>query len=182
MAKNSTTAKKKVDPEVDLEPQFGETEGAPLVRLLQVRDNETKTVPKKAHDTDAGYDLICSQNTVISTGAKAMVPTNIAIQVPDGMFALVLPRSSAFYKKGLIVHPGTIDPGYRGEIQVLVWNPTTRAVYLSEADSIAQLVFLPCVDVRFDTKGKLEASERGTGGFGSTGRVPGNVPLGPLQP
>ena len=152
-----------------------------IVRTHQVRGEEVRTVPTKKHPNDAGYDLVCSQNTVVSVGTKAMVPTNIALQIPEDLFALILPRSSAFYKSGLIVHPGTIDPDYRGEIQVLVWNPTTKAVYLSEGDSIAQLIFLSRYLVRFSDQ-KLIPTERGSKGFGSTGRVPGAAPEENLQP
>lgn len=152
-----------------------------IVRISQVRGEEVKTTPTKKHPNDAGYDLVCSQNTVVSVGTKAMVPTNIALQIPEDLFALILPRSSAFYKSGLIVHPGTIDPDYRGEIQVLVWNPTNKAVYLGEGDSIAQLIFLPRYLVRFSDQ-KLTPTERGGKGFGSTGRVPGAAPEENLQP
>ena len=151
------------------------------VKVLQVRDEEVKTLPNKKHESDAGYDLICSQNTQVSSGSRAMIPTNLAFQIPDGMFALILPRSSAFYQKGLIVHPGTIDPDYRGEVKVLVWNPTQKLIFINEGDSIAQVLFLPRLDVRFDEK-KLTETKRGQGGFGSTGRVPGDSPKTELMP
>lgn len=155
--------------------------GTSDVGVCPTKEGEKSSVPSKVHPNDAGYDLTCSQNTVVSIGARAMVPTNISLQIPPHLFALILPRSSAFYKKGLIIHPGTVDPDYRGEVKVLVWNPTTKAVYLSEGDSIAQLVFVPRIDAVFNIK-PLEESGRGQNGFGSTGRVPTDRPLGDLQP
>ncbi len=125
--------------------------------------------PAKTHDFDAGYDLTCSRYSSVGPGAKSMIPTNVAIDIPGGYFGLVLPRSSAFYRKGLIVHPGIIDAGYRGEVQILAYNPGPKTVYVPEGDRVAQILILPRVDAKFIEVEELTKGDRGQEGFGSTG-------------
>lgn len=154
---------------------------ATAVKYSIVREGEKFTPPLRSKPGDAGADLTCSQNVFIAPNQRAMVTTNIAVEIPEGHFGLLLPRSSAFYRKGLVVHPGTIDPTYRGELRILVWNVAPKAVYLGEGDSIAQLVIVPYVEVTFIDR-PLTVTERGENAFGSTGRVPGETPVQNLQP
>lgn len=102
-----------------------------------------------------------------------MLPTNIIIDLPASTFGLVLPRSSTFYKKGLIVHQGVIDAGYRGEVQILVYNPGPKTVNVAEGDRIAQLMILPALKAKFYEVARLSEGDRGEKGFGSTGGFEG---------
>ena len=129
---------------------------------------DPKFIPKRAHDTDAGADLVCTTNEVIAPGEKKLVDTGVAIKIPRGYGGLVMPRSSQRNKRIHSFGAGLIDSAYRGNIKVVLQNDSTED-YVIEAGvtKIGQLVIIPVmlcsfVDVWNDT-------ERGTGGFGSTG-------------
>jgi dUTP pyrophosphatase len=129
-------------------------------------------LPRRAHTDDAGLDLHAAEDTVIRPGERASVPTGIAVEIPAGQAGLVLPRSGLAARHGiaLVNAPGLIDPGYRGEIRVLLLNTDRDETFrVSAGDRIAQLVL-----VRIETPPVVEVdelgdSERGTGGFGSSG-------------
>jgi len=129
-------------------------------------------VPSYAHPGDAGADLFARVDVTLAPGERKLVPTGLAIALPEGFVALVHPRSGLANRSGLSIvnAPGTIDAGYRGEIQVCLVNldPTT-SIELSRGDRIAQLViqrFEPATFVEVD---ELPDSVRGEGGYGSTG-------------
>ncbi len=129
-------------------------------------------VPHRAHPDDAGLDLCSRSDVEIAPGERALVGTGIAIALPSGYAAFVCPRSGLAAREGLglLNAPGTVDAGYRGEIQVcLVNHDPRRPVVLRRGDRVAQLVIqrveLPTVRV----VDELPASGRGPGGFGSTG-------------
>jgi len=131
-------------------------------------------VPGYAHPGDAGVDLYAAQELVVTPGERVLVPTGIAIALPDGYAAFVHPRSGLAIKHGLTVvnAPGTIDAGYRGEIQVgLVNVDREQAVTIRRGDRIAQLVVQRVEGARFHVVETLPGSARGSGGFGSTGGV-----------
>lgn len=140
------------------------------MQFVQVRpETEVGKEPVKSYEGDAGYDLFCSRHTSIAAGAKGQIATGIAVDIPAGVFAQVLPRSGTFYRKGLLVHPGVIDSGYRGEIQILAYNPYPKTVFIGEGERVAQLLFFPMTYVRFAEVAKLTAGDRGEKGLGSTG-------------
>ena len=129
--------------------------------------------PARAHGDDAGFDLCAVEAATLPPGARAAVGCGFAMALPPGTAGLVLSRSGLALKEGLAVlnAPGLIDPGYRGEVRVILVNhdPTeTRSVAVG--DRIAQLVVVALPDVGFTPVAELPASERGEGGFGSTGR------------
>ncbi|MDD9207794.1 dUTP diphosphatase [Georgenia sp. 10Sc9-8] len=129
-------------------------------------------VPAYARPGDAGADLHAAREVVLAPGARAVVPTGIAIAVPEGYAAFVHPRSGLAARHGVTVvnAPGTIDAGYRGEVAVIVQNTdTTDPVTLHRGDRIAQLVVQPVVRAAFAVVEDLPASVRGAGGLGSTG-------------
>jgi dUTP pyrophosphatase len=129
-------------------------------------------VPERAHDGDAGYDLRCLEPFALSPGARATVPTGVAIALPVGVAGLVVPRSGSASKHGLSVvnGPGLIDPGYRGEIKVVLIN-LGEDVYTAEAgDKVAQLLLVPFVAPELRVVAALDATQRGERGFGSSGR------------
>lgn len=130
-------------------------------------------VPSYAHAGDAGVDLRSRVEMVIPAGERALVPTGIAIAIPDGYVGLVHPRSGLAIKHGIsmVNTPGTIDAGYRGEIQVILINhDRSEGFTISRFDRIAQLLIQRVERVEFEEVDHLPESERGEGGFGSSGR------------
>ena len=131
------------------------------------------SLPSRAHEGDAGLDLQAAEAATIAPGQRATVATGIAVEIPTGHAGLVLPRSGLAARHGiaLVNAPGLIDPGYRGEIQVLLLNTDSREAFeISPGDRIAQLVLSPVVEGDPVEVTELAASVRGEGGFGSSGR------------
>jgi dUTP pyrophosphatase len=139
----------------------------PIVRL-----DTDLPVPSYAHPGDAGADLHAATNVTLAPGERQLVPTGIALALPEGYVGLVHPRSGLAARHGLSIvnAPGTIDAGYRGEVQVCLVNldPTT-AISLRRGDRIAQLVVQRVEQARFVEVVDLPESARGAGGYGSTG-------------
>jgi dUTP pyrophosphatase len=129
-------------------------------------------LPSYAHPGDAGADLHTTVDVTLAPGERRLVPTGIAIAVPEGYVGLVHPRSGLAHRHGLSVvnAPGTIDAGYRGEVQVCLVNlDRTTPITLSRGDRIAQLVVQRFETADFVEVGELESTARGSGGYGSTG-------------
>ena len=129
-------------------------------------------LPSIAHEGDAGLDLRAWADLVVEPGRRAMVPTGLAVAIPDGHAGLVLPRSGLASRAGLTLanSPGLIDSGYRGELTVAVVNlDPDEPVKISRGDRIAQLVVVPFVAVDPVAVDELSPTTRGEGGFGSTG-------------
>jgi dUTP diphosphatase len=137
------------------------------------RLDPTAPIPSHAHPGDAGLDLRSNIDAVVGPGERAMVPTGVAVAIPDGHAGLVLPRSGLASRQGLTLAnaPGLIDAGYRGEIICSVVNLDLREqVKIARGDRIAQLVIVPITAVEPEWVEELPPSERGEAGFGSTGR------------
>jgi dUTP pyrophosphatase len=135
--------------------------------------------PSYAHPGDAGADLFTTVDLTLAPGERAMVPTGIAIALPEGYVALVHPRSGLAARHGVSIvnSPGTVDAGYRGEIKVLLVNLDPAAsVTLSRGDRIAQLVVQRFETASFVEVDALPESERGAGGYGSTGGFAASAP------
>jgi dUTP pyrophosphatase len=129
-------------------------------------------IPSPAHPGDAGVDLVTTETVELAPGERRTVGTGVAVALPDGHAAFVLPRSGLAARHGLTVvnAPGTVDAGYRGEIRVTLLNTDARVpLRLSAGDRVAQLVVLPVPRIRFVEVERLPGSARGTDGFGSTG-------------
>jgi dUTP pyrophosphatase len=129
-------------------------------------------LPTYAHPGDAGADLLTTVDVTLAPGERAMVPTGIAIALPEGYVALVHPRSGLAARHGLSIvnSPGTVDAGYRGEIKVMLINHDPVApIELRRGDRIAQLVIQRVERALFTEVGDLPDSARGPGGYGSTG-------------
>ena len=135
--------------------------------------NDDATLPTRAHEGDAGLDLYAAEAATLGPGERASVGTGVAVEIPPGHAALVLPRSGLAARHGiaLVNAPGLIDAGYRGEVRVLLLN-TDRAepFEIAPGDRIAQLLVTPFAAVRPVEAVELSGSERGNGGFGSSGR------------
>ena len=131
-------------------------------------------LPGYAHAGDAGADLVAREGVVLApAGGRALVPTGLALALPDGWAGLVLPRSGLALRHGItcLNTPGLIDAGYRDEVRVLLVNLDPSAAYeVHRGDRIAQLVVQEVAQVRFYPVEVLPQSSRGTGGFGSSGR------------
>jgi dUTP pyrophosphatase len=130
-------------------------------------------LPEAQHPGDAGLDLRAAVGATVKPGERAMVPTGVAVAIPDGHAGLVLPRSGLASKRGLTLAnaPGLIDAGYRGEIVCAVVNlDPHEAVEIAPGDRIAQLVIVEVPAVEPVWAEDLPPSARGEGGFGSTGR------------
>lgn len=128
--------------------------------------------PSYAHPGDAGADLRAAVDVSLQPGERALVPTGVAIALPEGYVALVHPRSGLAARHGLSIvnTPGTVDAGYRGEIKVLLINlDPTEPIELKRGDRIAQLVLQRVEQARFLEVDVLPESVRGDGGYGSTG-------------
>ena len=128
-------------------------------------------LPGFAHPGDAGADLTASERVVVEPGGRVLVPTGIAIAIPEGYAGFVLPRSGLAIKHGVTVinAPGLIDAGYRGELRVGLVNHGERAFMIEPGDRIAQLVIMAVQTPEFVEVEDLDETVRGHGGFGSTG-------------
>jgi dUTP pyrophosphatase len=143
------------------------------VELRVRRLRAEASLPSRAHERDAGLDLRAAETVTIASGERATVATGIAVEIPTGHAGLVLPRSGLAARHGiaLVNAPGLIDPGYRGEIKVLLLNTDSRETFeISPGDRIAQLVLSPIAEADPIEVAELAASARGEGGFGSSGR------------
>jgi dUTP pyrophosphatase len=128
--------------------------------------------PHHAHDGDGGVDLYARIDRRLGPGERDLIPTGVAVAVPVGYAALVVPRSGLAVKHGLGVvnSPGLVDSGYRGEVQVILINHGSKAVDVERGERIAQLVVVPVAVQDWVEVEDLSDSGRGEGGFGSTGR------------
>jgi dUTP pyrophosphatase len=129
-------------------------------------------VPEYAHPGDAGADLRSAESLTLAPGERRLVGTGVAIALPDGFAAFVVPRSGLAAKHGITIvnAPGTVDAGYRGEIKVALLNTDSAVPYdIAVGDRIAQLIVMPVTRAVFVPVETLPGSDRGQGGFGSTG-------------
>jgi dUTP pyrophosphatase len=142
------------------------------VTLRVRRLHPAARLPARAHDDDAGYDLCAVESAVLEPGARASIPTGIAIELPPDHAGLVLPRSGLAARHGiaLVNAPGLIDPGYRGELRVLLLNTDRREPFAVEPGMrVAQLVLTPVAAPEVLEVEELAVTARGDGGFGSSG-------------
>jgi dUTP diphosphatase len=143
-----------------------------VTELRFVKLSRSATLPTRGHDDDAGLDLYAAEPAELGAGERTSVGTGLAVEIPAGMAGLVLPRSGLALRSGiaLVNAPGLIDPGYRGELRVLLLNTDrTEVVAISPGDRIAQLLLVPVAAATPAIVDALDESTRGEGGFGSTG-------------
>jgi dUTP pyrophosphatase len=142
------------------------------VEILIKRLDPGLPLPGRAHPGDAGCDLFAASDVELAPGQRALVPTGVAIALPDGYAAFVHPRSGLAARHGVTIvnAPGTVDAGYRGEIRVTLLNTDPdHPVRFQRGDRIAQLVVQRVAVPVFYEVASLPGSARGEGGFGSTG-------------
>ncbi len=144
------------------------------VKVKRVDPGSSHPLPSYMTPHAAGMDLFArlAEDLVLAPGARALVPSGIAIALPDGYEAQIRPRSGLALRDGitLVNSPGTIDPDYRGEIGVIVINHGSEPVTIREGDRIAQMIFAPFARAVFQEVDDLDETHRGAGGFGHTGR------------
>jgi dUTP pyrophosphatase len=142
------------------------------VDITAVRFDRGLPLPAYAKQGDAGLDLPAAEAVRLEPGERRLVPTGLAVVIPEGHAGFVLPRSGLAMHKGVTVlnAPGLIDSGYRGELKVLLINHGAEAAGIERGERIAQLVIRPVAHVRLVEGERLPDSARGEGGFGSTGR------------
>jgi dUTP pyrophosphatase len=139
------------------------------VRLL----SPSARLPERAYEHDAAWDLYAAEEATLPPLRRAVVGTGVALGLPSHLAALTLPRSGLAARHGISIvnAPGLIDPGYRGEVRIILLNTDTETTFtVSPGDRIAQLLFLPLTDVRLLTADTLDDTHRGERGFGSSGR------------
>ena len=127
-------------------------------------------IPDQAYNGDAGLDLSSCEHVLLPPGDRAVVPTGLAVEIPDGYAGFVQPRSglAARHGIGIVNSPGLIDSGYRGEIRVILLNTGREAFSVEPGMRVAQLVVAPVATVRLVEVDELTSSERGGRGFGSS--------------
>lgn len=130
-------------------------------------------IPAYAHEGDAGMDVRSVADMTIPAGGRALVPTGLVFMLPPGWEAQVRPRSGLALKSGVTVlnTPGTIDSGYRGEVGVILFNASSAEFHVGKGDRIAQVVVAPTTRAEIVETDSIDETERGSGGFGSTGRA-----------
>ncbi|MBI1921087.1 MAG: dUTP diphosphatase [Geobacter sp.] len=144
------------------------------VKIKRIRPSGLNPLPRYMTTHAAGMDLLADlvDDLVIAPGERVLVPTGIAIALPDGYEAQIRPRSGLALKHGisLVNTPGTIDPDYRGEIGVIVINHGSEPFVVKNGERIAQMVVAPFVRAEWEEADELDDTHRGDGGFGHTGR------------
>ena len=142
-----------------------------MIELEITKVRTEARLPQRAYIGDAGLDLAACEPLSLAPGERAVVPTGLAVAIPDGYAGFVQPRSGLAARNGITIvnAPGLIDSGYRGEIQVVLLNTDREETFTAEAgECIAQLVVLPIPEVALREVDELAESERGVRGFGSS--------------
>lgn len=139
------------------------------MKLLVKRLDPRAAIPEYAFMGDAGADLVIIEGKLLEPGQGYDFPIGLAMEPPLGYFYLIHPRSSTLRKRGLYVHPGIIDNGYRGPLYVYVRNENKNTVHVEAGARLAQIIMLPMVQPQIVLVDELSESDRGGAGFGSTG-------------
>lgn len=144
-----------------------------MTKILIKKLSKTAIIPKYETQGASGVDISANINEdlTLATNKSILVPTGIAVSIPQGFEIQIRPRSGLAAKKGISVlnTPGTIDADYRGEIKVILINHGNEPFIIRNGDRIAQMVVCPIVQAKFEQVDELSDTERGSGGFGSTG-------------
>lgn len=141
------------------------------VEVKRLPHGEGLDLPTYATQGAAGMDVVSAEDVTLAPGARHAVATGLSMAIPQGFEIQVRPRSGLAFKHGISVPnaPGTIDSDYRGELKVILINHGTEEFAIARGDRVAQLVLAPVVKAAWDEVEELDATERGSGGFGSTG-------------
>ena len=132
--------------------------------------SESAVTPTKAHPSDAGFDLVASKTTIIPANGRALIPTDIAMAIPEGYYGMVVGRSGNTIKRGLVGMTGVVDAGYRNGIGIMAFNLTQEDITIKQGERAGQIVLTPILSCEMEETNELDTTERNQGGFGSTGR------------
>lgn len=132
--------------------------------------SENAVTPTKAHPSDAGFDLVASKTTTIPANGRALIPTDIAMAIPEGYYGMVVGRSGNTIKRGLVGMTGVVDAGYRNGIGIMAFNLTQEDIIIKQGERAGQIVLTPILSCEIEEAEKLDTTDRNQGGFGSTGR------------
>lgn len=148
-----------------------QTQAPVAVELKRLPHGEGLPLPAYATAGAAGMDVVSAEDVTLEPGARHPVATGLSMAIPHGYEIQVRPRSGLAFKHGITVPntPGTIDSDYRGELKVLLINHGKEAFPIARGDRVAQLVLAPVIQASWQEVDELDATERGAGGFGSTG-------------
>ena len=143
-----------------------------LINVKVQRIDENAILPTYAHPIDAGADVYAIEDTVIHCKETKIVRTGLKVAIPAGYEIQIRPRSGISLKTGLRIAnaPGTIDAGYRGEVGIIIENTGLSSYEIKTGDKIAQMVIMPVPMIKWELVSELDSTERGEGGFGSTGK------------
>lgn len=143
-------------------------EGAEILRCKKLSDDAL--IPTRGSDGAAGYDLYSAHDSTIASRGRALIKTDIAIALPPGCYGRVAPRSGLALKHGLDVGAGVVDPDYRGNVGVVLFNLSDTDYKVKKGDRIAQLVLEKFLSADVEEVNELDDTDRSAGGFGSTGQ------------
>jgi len=135
-----------------------------------VLNNENASMPTQANSSDAGWDLYASEDRYVAPLHRGLIKTGVSLEIPDGYAGLIWPRSGLSVKHGVDVLAGVVDAGYRGEVGVCLFNSSEIVLKINKGDRIAQILFQPVPQFQLVEFDQLSLSERGSGGFGSSGK------------
>jgi dUTP pyrophosphatase len=158
----------------ELEDSMGDF--IPKMEVTFSKSHSDAVTPKYAYPSDSGFDLYSTEEVTISGGDRQLIPTGIHIDIPEGYEIQVRSKSGLALKQGLMVlnSPGTVDQGYTGEIQIIMFNTTKNKVKIDKGQKVAQAVLCPVVSgkwINIIEKNELKIKDRNENGFGSTGLV-----------
>ena len=136
---------------------------------IKITLDEGAKMPTRAHEADAGYDLYAMQDIYIPTTGKVTADTGVHIEIPANYYGDIRPKSGLLFNHNLFT-AGTVDSGYRGAVRVRIINFGTEPYQFRKGEKIAQMVLVPCLTPAFELVEELPETERGNGGFGSTGK------------
>lgn len=135
---------------------------------MKIKLDDGAIMPERAHESDAGLDLFAMKSTIIPAGDWRAIDTGVHVEIPHGYVGLLTSKSGLMRKSGLTCR-GTIDCGYTGSIQAIVFNHGTQPFVFRRGQKVTQLVLLPCLLPELEVVESLDDTDRGEGGFGSTG-------------
>jgi dUTP pyrophosphatase len=141
----------------------------PIEKIEVLKVSAEATLPTRAHPEDAGMDMYSLEDVILEPSQGKVTKTGIAMAIPQGFVGMVADRSS-LAKRGVKTAGGIIDAGYRGEIMICLWNISGEPIQLKRGERIAQLLILPIATPAVVEVAKLDDTQRGAGGFGSTGK------------
>lgn len=136
---------------------------------MKVKLDPGAIMPTRAHKDDAGLDLYSTANITIGPYSRSAIDTGVHVAIPHGFVGLLTSKSGLMRKKGITCR-GTIDSGYTGSIQAVIFNESGLPVDIKHGDKITQLVIIPCITPELEVVDALDQTDRGDRGFGSTGR------------